>query len=91
MHTQADAIRLASEAVGSQAALARELGVKPPTVSQWALPNDNPKFRPVPARYCRKIAELAGVHVSALRPTDWREIWPDTTKRRKPSTTEQGV
>lgn len=90
MHTQADAIRLACEKVGSQAALARELRVKPPTVAQWALPNDNPNFRPIPTRYCRKVADLSGVHVSVLRPKDWAEIWPDLHRsaKRRPSRQE---
>jgi len=78
MNTQADAVRKACAVIGSQAALARDLGVQPPTVAQWALPNDAPKFRPMPIRFCRRVAELAGCHVSVLRPNDWRQIWPDT-------------
>lgn len=77
MNNQADTIRRACAAIGSQVALARDLGVQPPTVAQWALPNSAPKFRPLPVRFCRRVAELAGSHVSGLRPDDWHRIWPE--------------
>lgn len=87
MHTQAEAVRLAIESMGGQAALARDLDVKPPTIAGWALPNEHPKFRPIPARYCLRIAALSGVCVKYLRPNDWSQLWPhlagvqNTTKR----------
>lgn len=79
MHTQAEAVRLAIESMGAggQAALARDLDVKPPTIAGWALPNGHPKFRPIPARYCLRIAALSGVSVKYLRPNDWSQLWPD--------------
>lgn len=76
MCTQAEAIRLAIKALGGQAALARDLDVKPPTVAGWALPNTDPKFRPIPARYCLRLSALSGVHVKYLRPNDWMQLWP---------------
>lgn len=77
MNTQAESVRKACAAIGSQVALARDLGVQPPTVAQWALPNDAPKFRPLPIRFCRRVAELADCHVATLRPDDWHRIWPE--------------
>lgn len=55
----------AVEALGTQAALARFLGVKPPTVSQWI--NEQ---RPVPPRFCIPIEEATGGAVTRydLRP-----------------------
>lgn len=47
------AIKSAAQFLGSQAALARALGIKPPTVNQWCL-----GVRPVPAEKCPEI-ELA--------------------------------
>lgn len=71
-----DAIKLACKEVGGQANLARRLGVRPPTVAQWALPNYHPKNRPVPVRYCLRIVEMSSVKVWHLRPDDWYDIWP---------------
>ncbi len=31
----------------------------------------------VPVKYCRKVADLTGVALSALRPNDWQDIWPE--------------
>lgn len=60
-----DLILRAAEIVGSQAALARVIGVKPPTVNQWA--NGE---RPVPATLCRAVEAATGGAVTAeqLRP-----------------------
>ena len=80
MCTQAEAIRLAIKALGGQAALARDLDVKPPTVAGWALPNTDPKFRPIPARYCLRLSALSGVHVKYLRPNDWMQLWPSAAQ-----------
>ncbi|MFT6496283.1 MAG: DNA-binding transcriptional regulator YdaS (Cro superfamily) [Cycloclasticus pugetii] len=53
----------AIEIVGSQAMLAKQLGVTPPVVFHW-------KKRGVPAKYCRKIQKITGdaVIASDLRP-----------------------
>lgn len=59
------AIQAATEAVGGQAALARLLKVKPPTVNQWVKGE-----RQVPAEQCPAIErETKGaVRCEALRP-----------------------
>lgn len=67
------AIRRAGELVDGLSALARLLGVKPPTVQQWA--NGS---RPVPAHQCVAIERLT--HGSITRRelrNDWRDIWPE--------------
>lgn len=63
------AIQRASLAVGGQAALARCLGVSPPTVNQWAS-----GIRPIPAERCLEIEKATQRKVSCeeLRPdVDW--------------------
>ena len=71
-------IRRASDALGGQAALARALGVSPPTVNQWA--NGE---RPTPDDRCRQIefATSGAVTVEELSPgVLWTRIpdpdWP---------------
>ena len=51
--------------VGGQAAMARALGVKPPTVNQWIKAD-----RPVPAERCPDIESLTGgvIRCERLRP-----------------------
>lgn len=58
-----DAIDKAAEAVGSQAALAKALGVTPMAVTQW-------KKRGVPPERCRDIEQATGGQVTReeLRP-----------------------
>jgi DNA-binding transcriptional regulator YdaS (Cro superfamily) len=58
-------IEKAVEVVGSKAALARAVGVKPPTVHQWIN-----RERPVPAGKCRAIESATSGAVTAeeLRP-----------------------
>ena len=53
----------AAEVVGGQAALARKLGVAPPTINQWA--NGT---RPIPAERCPEIEAATGVRCEDLRP-----------------------
>ena len=63
------AIRDACLAVGGQAAMARYLGVTPPTVNQWAKGK-----RPIPAKRCLEIEKATGGAVTCeeLRPdVDW--------------------
>jgi DNA-binding transcriptional regulator YdaS (Cro superfamily) len=77
MDAQVQAISAAIKAAGGQAALARRLGIKPPSVARWSLANCDPKRRPVPVRHCQLICEIAPVvRVWHLRPDDWRSIWP---------------
>jgi DNA-binding transcriptional regulator YdaS (Cro superfamily) len=59
----------ACDFVGGQAALARALGIKPPTVNQWIKAE-----RPVPAERCPAIerATAGRVRCEDLRPdVDW--------------------
>ncbi|KAB8312269.1 helix-turn-helix domain-containing protein [Erwinia endophytica] len=63
------AIEKACQSVGSQAALARCLGLSPPTVNQWVSGK-----RPIPAERCLDIekATLGAVTCEELRPdVDW--------------------
>ncbi|MDW3682964.1 helix-turn-helix domain-containing protein [Cupriavidus sp. CV2] len=68
------AIQRASEIAGGKAALARLVGVKPPTVQQWAS-----GARPVAIERCVAIeqATKGAVTRKALRPNDWHLIWPE--------------
>lgn len=67
-------ISSAIAAVGGLVRLASVLGVKPPTVSQWA--NGH---RPVPVQHCVAIerATAGAVTRRDLRPDDWHLIWPE--------------
>ena len=68
------AVQIASDKLGSQAELARRLGVTPPMVQQW-----KNGTRPVPPQYCPAIerATAGAVTRRDLRPDDWHLIWPD--------------
>jgi len=71
-------IREAGRAVGGLSALARLLGVAPPTVSQWAS-----GVRPIPAERCPAIERATGgaVMCEELRPdVDWQFIRGTPTK-----------
>ena len=62
-------IIIAADIVGSQAELARVIGVSGPTVNQWASGH-----RPVPAERCPQIEKATGgvVRCEMLRPdVDW--------------------
>lgn len=67
-------VKKACAITGSQALLARLLGVTPAVVYQWVS-----GLRPVPVRYCAAIerATAGAVTRQDLRPDDWREIWPE--------------
>lgn len=67
-------IQRASQIVGGKAALARLLGVKAPTVQQWAS-----GARPVAIERCVAIERVTGGLVTRkqLRPDDWHLIWPE--------------
>lgn len=68
------AVEKIAQFVGSQAAIARHLNVRAPTVNQWVKGS-----KPVPVRHCRKLEELSGGSVTRrdLRPDDWSTIWPE--------------
>jgi len=72
--TTSAAVLRASKSLGGNAALARAIGVKPPTVQQWV--NGE---RPVPPNRCVAIERLTSGVVSRkhLRPDDWAEFWPE--------------
>jgi DNA-binding transcriptional regulator YdaS (Cro superfamily) len=53
-------------------ALARCVGVKPPTVHQWLT-----GLRPVPSLKAPLIEHETGVSRWDLRPADWHRIWPE--------------
>lgn len=68
----------AARLVGSQTALARSLGVKPPVVNQWVKGE-----RPVPIQACVLIEKVTDKAVTRreLRPTDWHLIWPELVEQ----------
>lgn len=67
-------VKKACDILGSQAELARCVGVEPAFVSQW-LTNK----RPVPARLCPAIEQATSGAVTRkdLRPDDWMQFWPE--------------
>ncbi len=64
----------ASEILGSQALLAKAIGVTQPTLNQW-ISGD----RPVPIERCVLIEQATNGQVTRkdLRPDDWHRIWPE--------------
>lgn len=71
---------LASEILGGQSALAKLLGVTPPTVNQWAKGD-----RPIPIDKCWPIEQATNGEVTRkdLRPDDWERIWPENIEEKK--------
>lgn len=67
---------------GSQAKLARELGVSPVLIHQWAT------SRPVPIARVLAIVEATNGKVTKqdLRPDDWHLIWPEGIEEKRFST-----
>ena len=67
-------LQKAALAYGSQAALARALGVSKGALNQWKTPG-----RGVPVIHCVAIERLCKGRVTRkdLRPHDWHEIWPE--------------
>ena len=59
---------------GTAAAIARQLGVHPVMVSQWAS-----GLKEVPAERCTAIEQATAAKVRRwdLRPDDWHRIWPE--------------
>ncbi|WP_284412571.1 helix-turn-helix domain-containing protein [Acidovorax sp. SUPP2539] len=72
--TYQQAVFLACETLGSQAALAKAIEVAPALVHQWRSGS-----RPVPVQHCLSIERATGAAVSRrdLRPDDWHLIWPE--------------
>lgn len=69
-----NSIKRAADSLGSQAALAEAVGVKQPTISEWARGD-----RPVPIERCVDIERATDRAVMRwdLRPDDWHRIWPE--------------
>jgi len=81
-------IQKAADILGGQARLARAVGVKPPTVNQWA--NGD---RPVPVGRCPQIEQLTGgsIRCEDLRPdVNWAVLRgkPLSAIRPKPTQPE---
>lgn len=74
MSTSKKAVLRACEILGSQAALAQDVGVRPAFVSQWLSGT-----RPIPPMRCIAIERATGGAVTRkdLRPDDWAQIWPE--------------
>ena len=66
--------------LGGDAALARELGISAPAVSQW-----RKRGTPIRAEFCAAIERATGGAVTRkeLRPDDWRLIWPELAEQEK--------
>lgn len=69
-----EAVQRACEIVGSQAEMARRLGIEAGNVWQWAN-----GVRAVPPRFCARIEQLTDGAVTRrdLRPNDWAMYWPE--------------
>lgn len=80
--TVANTLRRAAAELGSMAALARAIGVKPPSAQAWLMPEDDPDHRPVPPLRARQIADLTSVKVWELRPNDWHMYWPEQRRAK---------
>ncbi len=72
--SQKSQIELVCDHFGSQAILARMLGVAPPTVNQWVKGR-----RPVPAAFCILIEQASNGKFRrwSLSPDNWDRIWPE--------------
>ncbi|AZY52815.1 transcriptional regulator [Bordetella avium] len=65
---------------GSALVLAKQLGVKPVSISLWCS-----GARKVPAQRCIAIEQATGGAVTRadLRPDDWPLVWPEYTPPRR--------
>ncbi len=71
-----DAIKRACTAVGSKAALARAIGVKPPVIQQWLK-----GARPVPIARCVAIEKITNGAVNRIElRDDWAAYWPELAR-----------
>ncbi|MFG0610799.1 transcriptional regulator [Delftia sp. WSY_14] len=76
----APALREAISKAGSQSALGRLMGHPQALVHKWL--NSS---RPLGEKHCVKLERLLGIPRSRLRPTDWREIWPELGQTEAPA------
>lgn len=74
MDTSKSPVEIACDVVGSQAEMARILGVTPAMVNQLVSGR-----RPVPLEHCAAIEQATAGAVTRrdLRPDDWARIWPE--------------
>lgn len=74
-------VEKAIQIVGGSTALARLLGVTPPTVHEWKVGK-----RPVPIERCLAIERATSGAVTRLdlRPNDYLEIWPELAAEQAP-------
>ena len=70
----------ACDVLGGAAALARLLGIKPQTVTQWRSGK-----RRIPASRCHAIEKATKGKVTRrdLRPDDFHLIWPELARNKK--------
>jgi DNA-binding transcriptional regulator YdaS (Cro superfamily) len=82
------AVAVAAEIVGSQAALARSLNASAPTINQWAK-----GIRPIPEKMAVAIELITKGAVTRrdLRPDDWWQIWPEMAQSTPSHATPQEV
>lgn len=75
-----ESVRTACSFLGTPAAFARALEVKPQTVSQWLSGK-----RSVPPGRCPQIEKLTKGAVTRrdLRPHDYAQIWPELARKTK--------
>jgi len=91
MSNTTQAIERSVSSAGTQAELARRVGVTPSMVNQWIK-----GVRPVPVDKCASIerATAGDVRRWDLRPDDWHLIWPElvgTEGSPEPKATEQAA
>ena len=74
--------------MGSQAELARTLGVSCGTVNQWVKGS-----RPIPANRAVAIERATGGLVTRqeMFPDTWQDVWPELAKPRKRKAEAQGA
>lgn len=79
-------IQRAAQHFGSQAVLAEKIGVRQPTVSEWARSE-----RPVPVERCVDIEQATAGAVTRrdLRPEDWHRIWPELVTAEFPAPAQE--
>lgn len=65
-------VEVACKQAGSISALARMLGVKPPTIYEWLK-----KKRPVPPARCVELELKVKIPRWKFRPNDGHLIWPE--------------
>jgi DNA-binding transcriptional regulator YdaS (Cro superfamily) len=75
-----------SQGRGRATALAKGLGIKPPSVTQWAKGK-----KPIPRLHGAEIERLTGGLVTRqeLFPDQWEQLWPELTPKRRKKAADQ--